>query len=79
MSGVDELAERISRFVQDNPGCTVAHIEAAVPAIKGVVPVLLRKLERAGFIERSGGRYRSFKSYPLELAGTHAAFAGTAA
>ena len=58
-----DLFERVSRYVEDHPGCDAGEVRLAVTSIRGATNQALRRLERAGFIERRDGRYRSFKRY----------------
>ena len=58
-----DLFELVSRYVENHPGCDATEVRLAVPAIRGAVSETLRRLERAGFIERRDGRYRTIKRY----------------
>ncbi len=58
-----DLFERVSRYVENHPGCDDTEVRLAVPAVRGATDEALRRLERAGFIERRDGRYHSFKRY----------------
>lgn len=58
-----DLFERVSRYVENHPGCDASEVRLAVTAIRGATDAALRRLERAGFIERRDGRYHSFKQY----------------
>lgn len=64
---VESLFERVSRYVENHPGCDADEVALAVPAIRGAVPAALQKLRRAGFVEERDGRYRSFKPYRVEM------------
>lgn len=58
-----DLLERVSRYVENHPGCDDTEARLAVPGIRGATSEALRRLERAGFIERRHGRYRMLKRY----------------
>jgi hypothetical protein len=58
-----DVFERVSGYVERHPGCDAAEVALAVPALAGAARAALRRLERAGFIERRDGRYRAFKPY----------------
>jgi DNA-binding MarR family transcriptional regulator len=62
-----ELLERMSRYVEENPGAGAGQVAAALGVDRGAVEADLRRLERAGFLERflvrREARYRSFKPY----------------
>jgi hypothetical protein len=60
-----DLFSRVSAYVDAHPGCDAGEVELAVPTMSGAVRGALRRLERAGFVERRGGRYRSLKRYPV--------------
>ena len=63
-----DVIERVSAYVEAHPGSDAREVQLAVPTIPGATDAALRRLERAGFIERRQGRYRSFKAYRREAA-----------
>ena len=70
-----DLFQRVSAFVAEHPHSTADEVTAGVPTVRGAVPVVLRRLERAGILgrDRSTGEYWAYKQpYPLMTAGTAA-------
>ena len=57
-----DIFERVSRFVETHPDCRTEDVIANVPAIRGVVPAALRRLERAGLLklDRRAETYRTY-------------------
>ena len=55
--------ERVSVYVENHPGCDAAEVALALGALRGATDAALRRLERAGFVQRRDGRYRAFKPY----------------
>lgn len=58
-----DIFHRVSDYVERHPGCDAGEVRLAVPAIRGATDAALRRLVRAGFVERRASRYWSFKPY----------------
>ena len=58
-----DLLERVSRCVENHPAVDAGAVRLGVSALRGSTDEALRRLERAGFVERRDGRYWSFKAY----------------
>jgi hypothetical protein len=72
VTGRGDIFERVSEYVQRHPGCDAVEVRENVFAIRGATDVVLRRLERAGFLECRDGRYATFKPYPWQVRGTAA-------